>query len=148
MGVGPSTWFQGTTHPDGDRVGPDSIWGKVGAAVAAFVIFPIATLVAGAWYLVFQYARVPWWVPAPVGVASGVVGISLYDNPARWAAGHLSTSVDALQILLPGSGENGLSGWWGANGWVWLSEQIWFAMLAGSLLAVGFSGWSWFRPPK
>ena len=144
MGFGPATIFSGTTAPTRkERPGPDKWITRTAIYVGILLLLPVAAAVALVYLMLFQYARIPWWVPAPVTAV-----LFLLLSATGGVGYHFTGHVTMLGNLVAGvTSEEGFGAWWAANWWDFFAGQFLFGVFFGSLWAMIFMAWKWFRRP-
>jgi hypothetical protein len=146
MGNSPTTIFSGTTGPKGDRPGPDRVFGRLLLYVVLVVFFPVTTLVFFGWLALFVYARMPWWVPAPVALA---VWLLTFQVDGGGLAGAIASHANMWGDILGGlRSPEGFFSWLGSHWLTVIAAQLWFAGLFGTSLAAGVAAWKWMRRPR
>ena len=135
----PTTFFSGTTGPEGDRPGPDRIISRIGTYLLVVLLLPVAALVYGVWISLFTYSRMPWWVPAPFAGVLTLVGI----GSGRLGPAGVEAYVDAAKNVVESAGHGGLVGAIFAFMW----SQAFIAIWAATCYATVVCAWKWVRRP-
>lgn len=137
----PNTIFSGTTGPAGDPVGPNQLAARAAMYVFLFLLFPPVLIVYFVWLALYQWGRMPYWIPLLTGgglfVVGGIFG-GISERPIRFML------EGYAQLLSEDS-------WW--NHIVShlpriIVGQLWPALFLGTVAAGLSSWWKWIRRPK
>jgi hypothetical protein len=145
MGNSPTTIFSGTTQAEDAKDRFNNTLSRIATITAVTVFFPLATGVFFLWILLFLYARMPWWVPAPFALLVWIITFQFDGGAFSAALLHLSLLGDIFGGI---SSDEGFWSWLSENWVVVIGKQLWFALLAGSTAAAVIAGWKWIRRPK
>lgn len=144
-GGSPTTIFAGTTGPKGDRPGPDKTLTRLGMYLVILVLFPVALLFYFCWLALFVYARLPWWVPAPVAGLMLLLAPRFSGGVSGLFADHVSTWGEIWGVI---QSTDDLGSYVGENWAEWVGSQLWLAVLLSSAAASVVMAWKWLRRPK
>lgn len=138
----PSTIFAGTTGPEGDRPGPNRIAGRAAMYLVLAIFFPVAVFIYIIWLILFTYARLPWWAPAPVAAVAGLIAIitgklspdgihEVFSSIAKAISGILSKNGSVVSSIFH----------------MVLTQSILSLFLATFFAAITIA-WKWARAPR
>ena len=94
-----STLLAGPAGPTGDRPGPDRVIGILITYLFVAIFFPVLAFAYAVWLSLFTYARLPWWIPAPVAGVLTLINIpfgTLSPNGISKIFGSLGTAFSSL----------------------------------------------------
>lgn len=144
MSSGPATLFSGTTAPARkERPGPDSFWTRMAVYLAAAILLPISALTAGTAWILFHFARMRWWAPAPVA-ALGLLWMLATGGIADHISGHITSLANTFASI---GGEDSVGSGLAAAipGYLW--SQLPLGLFIGGTWATIALGWRWVRRP-
>lgn len=141
----PTTIFAGTTGPKGDRPGPDKTLTRIGMYLVLAALFPVAALFFFLWLGLFYYARLPWWVPAPVAGLALLIASRFEDGVAGLFGNHLNAWGEVWGAF---QSSDDFGTYVGENWPAWVGGQVWLALVTSSCAAAVVMGWKWLRRPK
>jgi len=144
-GGSPTTVFAGTAGPNGNKPGPDKTLTRIGMYILLLILFPLALIMYLGWLALFMYARLPWWVPAPVAAFMLIVSTQLNNGITGAFSSHANTWSEIWNAIQSSEdlGNSISSNWAG-----WAAGQLWFALLISACFASVVMGWKWLRRPK
>lgn len=138
----PNTIFAGDTGPEGNRPGPDSVAGRAAMYIALAIFFPVAVIVYLIWLTLFTYARLPWWVPAPVAGVTGVLALATGQISPNGIKGIFNSITKSFSELF-----HNKSAFPSIFLHLILSQFILSIFLATAVAACAMA-WKWVRAPR